>query len=50
MRAKINAAKEPKNVVAETLTFEDYKRCLFEGKKIRREQMLFSTENTKFIR
>ena len=30
-----------KCVVAETLTFEDYKRCLFEGKTVYREQMLF---------
>ena len=34
-----------KCVVEETLTFEDYKRCLFEGKTIYREQMLF--ENKK---
>ncbi|WP_205732697.1 hypothetical protein, partial [Acinetobacter baumannii] len=30
-----------KCVVAETLTFEDYKRCLFEGNTVYREQMLF---------
>ena len=30
-----------KCVVAETLTFEDYKRCLCEGKTVYREQMLF---------
>ena len=30
-----------KCVIAETLTFEDYKRCLFEGETIYREQTLF---------
>ena len=32
-------------VVAEGLTFDDYKTCLFDGKTIYREQMLF--ENKK---
>ena len=39
---KCNGTK--KCVVAETLTFEDYKRCLFEGKTVYREQMLFEHE------
>ena len=30
-----------KCVVAASLTFEDYKKCLFEGKTMYREQMLF---------
>ena len=30
-----------KCVIAKAITFEDYKTCLFEGKVIRREQMLF---------
>ena len=30
-----------KCVVAETLTFEDYKKCLFDGKTVYREQVLF---------
>ena len=34
-----------KCVVAEDLTFDDYKACLFDGKTIYREQMLF--ENMK---
>ena len=34
-----------KCVVAESLTFDDYKDCLFNGKTIYREQMLF--ENRK---
>ena len=34
-----------KCVVAEELTFDDYKACLFDGKTIYREQMLF--ENMK---
>ena len=34
-----------KCVVAESLTFDDYKTCLFDGKTIYREQMLF--ENNK---
>ena len=36
-----------KFVVAGTLTFEDYKRCLFEGRTVYREQMLF--ENKKHV-
>ena len=28
-------------VVAETLTFDDYKKCLFDGETMYREQMLF---------
>ena len=34
-----------KCVVAEGLTFDDYKTCLFDGKTVYREQMLF--ENKK---
>ena len=34
-----------KCVVAESLTFDDYKACLFDGKTIYKEQMLF--ENKK---
>ena len=34
-----------KCVVAKSLTFDDYKTCLFEGKTIYRDQMLF--ENKK---
>ena len=34
-----------KCVVAETLTFEDYKKCLFEGNTVYREQMLFENKN-----
>ena len=30
-----------KCAVAETLTFEDYKKCLFDGRTVYREQMLF---------
>ena len=36
-----------KCAVAKTLNFEDYKRCLFEGKTIRREQMLFEHRKHK---
>jgi len=28
-------------LVAETLSFEDYKRCLFDGNTVYREQVLF---------
>ena len=31
--------------MAETLTFNDYKKCLFEGETIYREQMLFEHKN-----
>ena len=34
-----------KCVISETLTFDDYKTCLFDGETIYREQMLF--ENKK---
>ena len=34
-----------KCVVAESLTFEDYKKCLFEGNTVYREQMLFEHQN-----
>ena len=34
-----------KCVVAETLTFEDYKNCLFQGNTVYREQMLFENKN-----
>ena len=30
-----------RRLVAETLTFEDYKKCLFEGETMYREQLLF---------
>ena len=33
-----------KYVVAESLTFDDYKTCLFDGKTICREQRLFGNE------
>ena len=31
----------------ETITFEDYKRCLFEGINIHRSQMMFRSEKHK---
>ena len=34
-----------KCVVAENLSFEDYKQCLFEGNTVYREQMLFEHKN-----
>ena len=34
-----------KCAVAETLSFEDYKRCLFDGKTVYREQVLFEHRN-----
>ena len=34
-----------KCAVAETLTFEDYKKCLFDGKTVYREQVLFEHKN-----
>ena len=34
-------------VVAEGLTFDDYKTCLFDGKTIYREQMLFENKKHK---
>ena len=34
-----------KCAIAETLTFEDYKRCLFDGKTVYREQVLFEHKN-----
>ena len=36
-----------KCVVAEGLTFDDYKTCLFDGETIYREQMLFVNKNHK---
>ena len=36
-----------KCVVAESLTFEDYKTCLFDGKTVYREQMLFENKEQK---
>ena len=33
-----------KCVVANSLTFEDYKKCLFDGKTVYREQVLFEHE------
>ena len=32
-------------MVAEGLTFDDYKTCLFDGKTIYKEQMLFENKN-----
>ena len=40
-----SAAKVQKCVVSEGLTFDDYKTCLFKGKTMYKEQMLF--ENKK---
>ena len=34
-------------VVAEGITFDDYKTCLFDGETIYREQMLFENKNHK---
>ena len=34
-----------KYVVSEGLTFDDYKTCLFDGKTIYKEQMLFENKN-----
>ena len=36
-----------KCVVAESLTFEDYKTCLFDGKTVYRKQMLFENKEHK---
>ena len=36
-----------KCAVAESLTFEDYKTCLFDGKTVYREQMLFENKEHK---
>ena len=36
-----------KCVVTEDLTFDDYKACLFDGKTIYREQMLFENKKLK---
>ena len=36
-----------KCVVAEGLTFDDYKSCLFDGKTIYREQILFENKKCK---
>ena len=36
-----------KCVVAESLTFEDYKTCLSDGKTVYREQMLFENKEHK---
>ena len=36
-----------KCVVPESLTFEDYKTCLFDGKTVYREQMLFENKEHK---
>ena len=33
--------KESKSVVKKTITFEDYKRCLFNGVNVHRSQLLF---------
>ena len=38
-----------KCVVTNTLTFEDYKTCLYEGKTIYREQMLFENKKHKLF-
>ena len=56
LRVKMYAGKEleekrwkgtKKCVVSEGLTFDDYKTCLFDGKTIYREQMLFENEKHK---
>ena len=45
-KVEVKRCKDTKNcVVAESLTFDEYKDCLFDGKTIYREQMLF--ENKK---
>ena len=61
LRAKVYAYKKleggedkrckgtKKCVVAENLTFEDYKRCLFEGETVYREQMLFENKKHKIF-
>ena len=36
-------------MVAETLTFEDYKTCLFEGNTVYREQILFENKKHKIF-
>ena len=36
-----------KCVVKKTITFEDYKRCLFEGTMIHRSQMMFRSKKHK---
>ena len=36
-----------KCVVKKTITFEDYKRCLFEGRVIHRNQMMFRSRKHK---
>ena len=36
-----------KCVVKKTITFEDYKRCLFEGINIHRSQMMFRSKKHK---
>ena len=36
-----------KCIVADGLTFEDYKTCLFDGKTVYREQMLFENKEHK---
>ena len=39
-----------KCVVSEGLTIEDYKTCLFDGKTVYREQMLFEKRSTRCTR
>ena len=36
-----------KCVVKKTISFEDYKRCLFEGRLIHRSQTMFRSKNIK---
>ena len=38
-----------KCVVSEGLTFEDYKNCLFDGKTVYREQILFEKRSKRCI-
>ena len=51
---KIGVKNEPKKckgikkcVVKKTISFEDYKRCLFEGRVIHRSQMMFRSRKHK---
>ena len=52
---KIGEKDEPKKckgikkcVVKKTISFEDYKRCWFEGRVIHRSQMMFRSRKHKF--
>ena len=50
-RVGSNEPKECKGikkcVVKKTISFEDYKRCLFEGREIHRSQMMFRSRKHK---